>query len=382
MALTKKCRHGKGLKGRARMSEWLRCGCTWYADLHGPEGRRYVALGADHKIAERRHDDLARDVHAGVALPKVESIDGGDGFAAVARRWYTAHSEKLGRSTRRGYEASLRAAVDFFGGTSVRSINAAQLGRLEAELLRREYAAGTVTNVRMVVGMVLRHAVHEELIPTAPQAPRSKARRNRPRPTVIKPDDLKRVLAHLPAEVAQITEFTYLTGLRRSEALGLKGTDVHRVGDRVYVTVERQLHAEGDEGPPKNGLPRDVDLSPRAVALIPNRRGYLWGEVVSHSTWWEKLRFALVAEGLPWNRPVHMLRHSNMALRLTGGQNIAYASGQLGHQDSAFTLRTYGHYLPNAQTDDAGKLDRAMGHHTDPPEPFGRILPGGSTGGE
>ena len=43
----------------------------------------------------------------------------------------------------------------------------------------------------------------------------------------------------------------------------------------------------------------------------------------------------------------HQLRHTFASLLLQAGEPITYVSSQMGHKDSAITLRVYAHWLPD-----------------------------------
>ena len=46
-------------------------------------------------------------------------------------------------------------------------------------------------------------------------------------------------------------------------------------------------------------------------------------------------------------RGPHQLRHTFASLLLQAGEPVTYVSHQLGHKDSAITLRVYAHWLPD-----------------------------------
>ena len=50
-------------------------------------------------------------------------------------------------------------------------------------------------------------------------------------------------------------------------------------------------------------------------------------------------------------RGPHQMRHTFASLLLAAGEPITYVSRQLGHHDSAITLRVYAHWLPDASRD-------------------------------
>jgi integrase len=44
----------------------------------------------------------------------------------------------------------------------------------------------------------------------------------------------------------------------------------------------------------------------------------------------------------------HQMRHTFASLLLQAGEPITYVSHQMGHKDSAITLRVYAHWLPDS----------------------------------
>lgn len=60
----------------------------------------------------------------------------------------------------------------------------------------------------------------------------------------------------------------------------------------------------------------------------------------------------------------HTLRHTFATMLITQGRDAAFVADQLGHEDSAFTWRTYVHLFRAAQQARAAReqLDADFGH--------------------
>ena len=59
-------------------------------------------------------------------------------------------------------------------------------------------------------------------------------------------------------------------------------------------------------------------------------------------------------------RGPHQMRHTFASLLLQAGVPVTYVSRQLGHRDSAITLRVYAHWLPETgEEKGVDRLDRA-----------------------
>ncbi len=153
------------------------------------------------------------------------------------------------------------------------------------------------------------------------------------------------------------------TGLRAGELRGLQWVDIDWRGR--YLLVQRSL-VRGTLTTPKNHQRRRVDLSQqlRMVLRLWRRRESArwlalgqprpdWVFATSTGTPFDdsnvRKAFAriLTKADLHWRGP-HQMRHTFASLLLQAGAPITYVSRQLGHRDSAITLRVYAHWLPEA----------------------------------
>jgi len=166
-------------------------------------------------------------------------------------------------------------------------------------------------------------------------------------------------------------------GLRRSELLGLRWSDVDL--NRAVVSVRRGRVAAGyevHEGEPKAGRARTVDLDLDTVAELRRHRTrqlrerMAWGE-----TWTDSglvftredgtalhpqslsgaFERAVRRSGLPPIR-FHDLRHTCASLMLAAGVHSKVVQERLGHASIEITLDLYGHVAPGMQKDAAAAL--------------------------
>ncbi len=63
---------------------------------------------------------------------------------------------------------------------------------------------------------------------------------------------------------------------------------------------------------------------------------------------WIRLQARILDKAELHRRGPHQMRHTFASLLLQAGVPITYVSSQLGHRDSAITLRVYAHWLPEA----------------------------------
>ncbi|MFE9621970.1 tyrosine-type recombinase/integrase [Streptomyces sp. NPDC006527] len=81
-------------------------------------------------------------------------------------------------------------------------------------------------------------------------------------------------------------------------------------------------------------------------------------------TWVEPKRGAKPWRKEEWDMPrefgFHVLRHTFASVVLAEGESITQLAAWLGHNDSAFTLRTYIHFMPKSGTRGRTAIGRFM----------------------
>lgn len=156
--------------------------------------------------------------------------------------------------------------------------------------------------------------------------------------------------------------FIYLTGLRKSEAIGLQYTDFLPDG-RVHVW--RQLTPQGYSDLKTDSSERKIKLTGFLQAYMepileqcgPDKPYVFgWDTSMCHTTVHDKFKEAIAASGVKEIR-IHDLRHSFATNAISEGCNIVAVSKYLGHSDINITLRTYAHLLEKTDDEMAGIMD-------------------------
>jgi integrase len=171
----------------------------------------------------------------------------------------------------------------------------------------------------------------------------------------LTPDELANLLAAIPDAHRPFFAFMARTGLRVSEAVAVRWSDL----DATHLHVTRRFY-KGAFAPPKSKFgKRAIPLAPalardlwawRKVTeyaadddlVFPNRQGlpldrtFLFNRV---------LKPAARTAGVPW-AGFHTLRHTCATMLLRGGLSPKQAQIWLGHHSPAFTLAVYVHLLP------------------------------------
>lgn len=171
-----------------------------------------------------------------------------------------------------------------------------------------------------------------------------------------------------------------MTGLRRSELLGLRWDDIDlRAGtmsvNRELVAVAYELHES--RGKTANSR-RRIDLAPTTVATLAAWHGWQQAERVAvgavdngwvftdaasnpvHPHAISQAFERIVARaGVPLIR-LHDVRHTHATLLIKSGVPVKVVSERLGHATPAFTIDTYQHVLPGMQAEAARVFEQLV----------------------
>jgi integrase len=181
-----------------------------------------------------------------------------------------------------------------------------------------------------------------------------------------------------------------MTGMRCSELLGLRWTDIDL--DAGTLSINRGLVAVGydlHESRGKTRNSRRIDLDPTTVRVLTAWRSWQQAEreavgasppdhlftdasgeqVHPHSISQTFERIAARVD-VPLIR-LHDLRHTHATLLIKEGVPVKVVSERLGHAKAAFTIETYQHVLPGMQADAARTFEQLVLHD---------VLPAKSTG--
>ncbi len=170
------------------------------------------------------------------------------------------------------------------------------------------------------------------------------------------------------------------TGLRRSEILGLKWTDVDL--DAGALSVQRSLDTDGTFNPPKrNKSRRTVKLTGQAVEALNSHRARQNEERLRLGSLWEDHDLVFPNRlGKPMNadnlyhrefKPLlkkaglsgftfHSLRHTCATLLLSKNVNPKIVQEMLGHATISQTMDTYSHVMPGMGDVAATAMESAL----------------------
>jgi integrase len=344
----------------------------------GRERRTWHPAGTDRSEAERLAAYLAAQCNG--RNDEVRALSFG---AYLTRQWLPGKKLTLAASTYRGYvHKTERHILPALGTTRLRGLRPHHLDALYDRMLhpgdgRRALAPKSVYEVHLIIRGALGDAVRRGLI-TRNVAVVAHAPRLRSIPKVEQQAwTAEQLRAFLRAAAGHrlfpALWLSAMTGVRRSELLGLRWTDIDF--QRATVSINRGLVAIGYELHESRGKTdnsrRRIDLDPTTITVLRGWRalqaaeydavgindpGWVFADaegrrIHPHAISQAFERIARRA-GVPVIR-LHDLRHTHGTLLIKDLVPVKVVSERLGHANIAFTIETYQHVLPGMQRDAA-----------------------------
>ncbi len=353
-------------------------GSAWYAVVYrgrhpetGKKQYNWIPLRGTKPEAERQ---LARILSSSDGSPYRGPVR--LTVADLLSRWLTEYVDaELAPSTAQGYrDMSARYVLPVLGNVPLSKLTPDHLQRLYSRMRRRGLSATTVRHVHTMMHRALRSAVRWGMISRNVAAadslelPRATGREIQP----WQDYEIGQFLDRLASSPYHALFYTALfTGLRRSELLALRWSDLDLLG--CQLSVSRSVHQLKDGGfvfrqnkteksrrvialPPSCAMVlreyRDRNPLARPDDLVFQRRGEpLRPMTVSHA--WRRL---CKQAGV---RPIrlHDARHTFASRMLARGVNLKVVQEMLGHSRMETTADIYTHVLLDLQRDAAARYD-------------------------
>lgn len=330
------------------------------------EVRQRIALGAfdyrqffpDSKTAKEIDDE--------------EAADGGPTFREQAEKWLNAVGGELASSTLYGYRKMLRSHVyPVIGDMKIKEIVYSDLAKLlsDVEWGSMKSRNNTATVIRRPFDLAYVDGVIDKN--PADRLRNVKAQKEPPDPFSL--DEVNRIIAAMldrdPA-YANYFEFAFFTGMRTSELLALRWSDIDW---NLGVARVSRAKVDGEEKGTKTARARDIELNSRAIAALNRQKllSYLAGDEVFinpntgkgiaklnivHPPW----RRAAKATGIRYRNP-YQTRHTFATLNLMAGANPMWVSRQMGHTSMKMLLEVYSRWIDMAdRSREKSKLESVL----------------------
>lgn len=292
------------------------------------------------------------------------------------------------RTTLHGYRKTLNAYVlPGLGDVSLQDLTAADLDLLYSTLLKSGGRSGTglsltsVHHVHAVINKLLHDAERKGLVlrnvarlANAPSL--TTARSKGPEMKVWTPKELSMFLRSIEANRNEaMFRLLALTGMRRSEVVGLRWSDVDLRAGTITIAQAATV-VDGDEVidvPKTRRSRRSIDVDPKSAAILQRHRNEQRvlmlklgvtatasdrvftneiGDPIRPHSIGQAFGRLITKAGVPKIR-LHDLRHTHATHLLIAGFNIKIVSERLGHASVSFTLDTYAHVMPGQQAEAA-----------------------------
>jgi integrase len=237
---------------------------AWLAYRHNGEQLCESTKQTDRKVAEKMLREKLRtaDTPAHITA-KADAVT----FDDVAALLLTYHEQKRSRSLVH-VQRHVRQLREFFGGRWL-AITEPRIERYKAAQLALNEQPGTINRRLADLRQMGRLAVRQKLVPSSPHVALLDESNN-VREGFVEPADMLALLAHLPADIADGTEFAYHSAWRSQMVWGLKWSHCDLTlssdGDEVVAASIRLPRANV-----KNKKPHTIPARGRLLDIIKRR---------------------------------------------------------------------------------------------------------------
>ncbi|QEX12128.1 site-specific integrase [Rhodococcus erythropolis] len=302
-----------------------------------------------------------------------------------AQQWLDSH--RIANTTREQYQRHITLHIaPALGTIAIRAITATRIAKLYRDLEDKGLGTNTIRKIHVTLTQILDAAVADRHVLV-----------NRARTKAAKPPTMKQAkeatdeyeawtAAQLSAflawnrdiysdELHALWHTMASTGIRRSEALALRWTDINLTEGCVIVrrALDSSVTGKGTVKGTKTGRTRRIDIDNATIDSLKAHRaargsmafalargdalvfGNDAGEprnVRGASTGWtmrvRRARAHLGEDALPILR-LHGLRHTHATLLIAAGESIKVVQERLGHASISVTMDIYSHVIPGQQ---------------------------------
>jgi integrase len=323
-------------------------------------------------------------------------------FGEYFEEWIESYAGRTSRgfseTTRPEYRRPITAhALARWKTWKLSEIEPADVRDLFGQMRRDDCSTSQIKKLRAALSVMFATAVEDGVVRSNPvlgvriPAPPDGEAPGEEKAKALTREDLAILLAALPDDWRLFFEFLTHTGLRISEAIGLRWEHLD-LGESPKLEIREQLYKGKRKRLKSKDGERDLPLSPgMAHRLLAHRRdGYqgpkapvfaskagtelrpenVYRRVLAPTAIGAGFKIEVEIDGEKRPRSTvsfHTFRHTCASLLFEAGRNVKQVQAWLGHADPGFTLSTYIH-LMDAGVGDATFLDGAVGATTKEPQ--------------
>ena len=265
-----------------------------------------------------------------------------------------------------------RQALDFWlESIGDDPIDSTQYSTIAALANAQGWGAKNRNNMLIPLRQVMEMAFLDGIIESNPAERIRNSKVQKEPPDPLTAEEVEIVLNHMQkydAQIGNLFEFSFFTGMRPSEVIALRWGDIDHTRGLARVKRARTF---GEEHETKTFKVRDVEMNQRAKSALARQKahtflkdGYVFENPVTGEPYSEErpLRRAywnptLKALGLR-ERNFYQTRHTYATLNLMAGANPMWVAKQLGHTTMAMVLTVYSRWIDGAdKSNERGKID-------------------------
>ena len=259
---------------------------------------------------------------------------------------YLREDKKSSANTEASYRRDLQKAAAYFAEqeiTDVRQITATNIRSYLLYLEKRQFASSTVSRNVASLHAFFHYLFRVRKIEEDPSEQLHPPKVEKKAPVILSVDQLDRLMNQPREDTTKgmrdraMLELLYATGIRVSELISLKVTDVNLplayisspshdrmipFGDTARQSLQRYL-----------GVARPALIGDNCEYLFPNCQGH----PMSRQGFWKLLKGYAEDAGIQEDITPHTLRHSFAAHLIENGADIHTVQRMLGHSDISTT---------------------------------------------
>lgn len=302
-------------------------------------------------------------------------------------RWLeTSVKPSLAPSTIINYSKAISIYIKpQLGNIQLSKLNPLDIQEFYNKLHGKGLSSKTIYNINGVLSKSLNKAVDWGLIRSNPARKVDKPKKRKKEMKVLNPEQAKSFIeASVYSPHKALFSLLLTTGLRPSEALGLRWVDIDFKAKKLHV--QRTLYKSGStwslHEPKTSYSRRSIPLSEIVIedllehqteqndlknsATFYSDHDFVFagksGAPIDYKTVYRKHFKRLLADACLPEIRLYDLRHTCATLLLSTGVNPKIVSERLGHSSVSITLDTYSHVLPDMQDMATEKIDDILFH--------------------
>lgn len=274
----------------------------------------------------------------------------------------------LSISTLVGYQKITQLLLRFFGKIYIDDLSSVDIKNWLTQQSLNNVTVKTIRNRLSIIRSVLEEAKNDRLILVNPLDEISLSKQLNRVATksdyVVEPftaEEKDFIINNAEGQIKNLIQFNFWTGLRISELIALKWSDVdftNNVTSIKRAKVENEIKTTKT----KAGI-RSILMFPKAREALMNQLEYTrgcefifhnpntnqdWANSTKISEVWRKV---LTKANVKYRNPYQM-RHTYASTLLSNGENVFWLATQMGHENTEMIFKHYGKWIP--QKDNGG----------------------------